>query len=217
MTTTAITENPFGLDETMEANAPVTAAKPAKVTKPRTTKTTNVAEVVVVAPVSAPMNLPALPITLTYGPSVIQKQLGEAIGFFVDGLPTSSGRPAQCSLASGVAVGDFKKYHQYLLSLSNLLEIAARRDREAVRLLMIVKCLIREGMSTESCLKAFAHLATGGTAYVEPHRANFVSACYNARRDQGENHVNVEQGCQDFGPVYDAFVATLPKYVAPVK
>ena len=49
MTTTAITENPFGLDETMEANAPVTAAKPAKVTKPRTTKTTNVAEVVVVA------------------------------------------------------------------------------------------------------------------------------------------------------------------------
>ena len=214
METITASVNPFEMD-TEETSVVLTPSSD-KSAKPRVKKEAKASVVapVAVAPIlEAPVtaHLPALPVTLVYGPAVIQNGLSEAIGYHVDGMPLSKGRTANCALATSVAIGDYVKYHKYLKSLSNLLKNAARDNQDASRLLKVVLNLVRQGMNTDSCLRAFAHIQTGGTGYPEPHRAAFVSACFEARKAQGEEAAHVEQACRDFGPVYDAFASTLSK------
>lgn len=146
--------------------------------------------------------------TFLYGPQVIQEALSTAIGYFIDGMPISEGRTAECALST-VILGDFTKYFMYLKSLANLLDIAGKSDRDALRLCVLVKKAIQSGLNSPTCLALFAHLQTGGCAYPAQFARQFEDECLDAQDNAGANHANIVAGREVFENFYSEFAAKL--------
>lgn len=165
--------------------------------------------------VTEPVATPATPevtmqfsATFLYGPKVIQEALSTAIGYYVDGMPISEGRTAECALST-VILGDFSKYFMYLKSLANLLDIAGKSDRDALRLCVLVKKAVQNGLNSPSLLALYAHLQTGGCAYPAQFARRFEDECLDAQDNAGANHANIVAGREVFENFYSEFATKL--------